>query len=106
MSWAADGRDRTDDRRIQFSGTMCSRFRYVLVHVGTGRVVMQGPCHYPANSVVACFVPRSLSFAPSSSVGAAAVRTCHVIYLPKTAGLDVLVARALEASRQSGVPRE
>lgn len=50
MSWAADGRDRTDDRRIQFSGTMCSRFRYVLVHVGTGRVVMQGPCHYPATA--------------------------------------------------------
>ena len=50
MSWAADGRDRTDDRRIQFSETMCSRFRYVLVHVGTGRVVMQGPCHYPATA--------------------------------------------------------
>lgn len=50
MSWAADGRDRTDDRRIQFSGTMFSRFRYVLVHVGTGRVVMQGPCHYPATA--------------------------------------------------------
>ena len=105
MSWAADGRDRTDDRRIQFSGTMCSRFRYVLVHVGTGRVVMQGPCHYPATaSSLASRPVRSL--APSSSVGAAAVRTCHVIYLPKTAGLDVLVARAREASRQSGVPRE
>ena len=50
MSWAADGRDRTDDRRIQFSETMFSRFRYVLVHVGTGRVVMQGPCHYPATA--------------------------------------------------------
>lgn len=50
MSWAADGRDRTDDRRIQFSGTIFSRFRYVLVHVGTGRVVMQGPCHYPATA--------------------------------------------------------
>ena len=50
MSWAADGRDRTDDRRIQFSETMCSRFRYVLVHVGTGRVVMQRPCHYPATA--------------------------------------------------------
>jgi len=50
VSWAADERDRTDDRRIQFSGTMCSRFRYVLVHVVTGRVVMQGPCHYPATA--------------------------------------------------------
>ena len=50
MSWAADGRERTDDRRIQFSETMFSRFRYVLVHVGTGRVVMQGPCHYPATA--------------------------------------------------------
>ena len=50
MSWAADGRDRTDDRRIQFSETMFSRFRYVLVHEGTGRVVMQGPCHYPATA--------------------------------------------------------
>ena len=50
MSWAADERARADDRRIQFSETMCSRFRYVLVHVGTGRVVMQGPCHYPATA--------------------------------------------------------
>ena len=50
MSWDADERARADDRRIQFSGTMCSRFRYVLVHVGTGRVVMQGPCHYPATA--------------------------------------------------------
>jgi len=50
VSWAADGRDRTDDRRIQFSETKCSRFRYVLVHVGTGRVVMEGPCHYAATA--------------------------------------------------------
>ena len=45
MSWAADGRDRTDDRRIQFSETMCSLFRYVFVHVYAGPIVLEGLCH-------------------------------------------------------------
>ena len=58
-----------------------------------------GAVPLPSHSVVACFAPRSLSFAPSSCVGAAAARTCHVIYLPKTAGLDVLVARARRVGR-------
>lgn len=58
-----------------------------------------------SHSVVACFAPRPLSFAPSSGVGAAAVRTYHVIYLPKTAGLDVLVARARGESAERRATR-
>ena len=45
MSWDADERARADDRRIQFSETMCSRFRYVLVHVYAGPIVLEGLCH-------------------------------------------------------------
>ena len=58
-----------------------------------------------SHSVVAGFAPRPLSFAPSSDVGAAAVRTYHVIYLPKTAGLDVLVARARGESAERRATR-
>ena len=45
MSWDADERARADDRRIQFSETMCSLFRYVFVHVYAGPIVLEGLCH-------------------------------------------------------------
>ena len=53
----------------------------------------------PSHSVVACCAPRSPLFAATLCDGAASLPTDHVIYLPKTAGLDVLVARAKRVGR-------